>query len=409
MKVLKFEIQNYMALSGDHEVIPDGSSFFLVGANRKGKTSVGRILIDLLTKNNPSKPVTDGKHEGYVEVTFDDSSKLFAKYDESKKSPILTFITPDGMKAATPKDFFDRLAGPGMTFDINKFLDMQPKPKRAMLEGMVGIDLSGLNQEESMLMNEAKEIRAEVKLQKARVRDYDKKLIDKDEVDIKELSLKIAMAKSENKRDEQLKIDIKRTESTIAELRARIEEEELHLFELSTVEIETTDDFEIQVWESDLEEADNKNIKIRHAKLMHDEEEELEKIELDLKAKEEEIKNVRQAKEDAIRAKPLPADGLEFDPDGDGILLNGMPFEDAQIATSEKMIAALQIAESQLGKIRYLHFDAAILDKENALRVLAWAEKKDLQLCLERPLWDGGELTMEILDKTGKVIEKTKV
>src|SRR5690606_22475831 len=85
MKVQKFEIQNYKALSGNHEVVPDGSSFFLVGANGKGKSSAGRVLIDLLTKNLPSKPITEGEKDGYVEITFSEGSKIYAKFVDGKK------------------------------------------------------------------------------------------------------------------------------------------------------------------------------------------------------------------------------------------------------------------------------------------------------------------------------------
>jgi hypothetical protein len=78
--------------------------------------------------------------------------------------------------------------------------------------------------------------------------------------------------------------------------------------------------------------------------------------------------------------------------------IDGLPFESNQIATSRKMIAALEIAERMLGDIRYLHFDASILDKQNAQKIIDWANERDLQLCLERALWDGGELSYEIIE-----------
>src|SRR5690606_14717927 len=165
MTVLNFEIEKYKSLSGRHEIIPEGSNFFLVGSNAKGKTSAGRVLIDLLTKKNPSKPVTEGENEGYVEITFDDDSRLLAKYEDGKK-PKLSFITSDGIKASTPKDFFEKMAGSGMTFNIDEFLKLSPKPKREMLEKIVGIDFTEINQKESDAMEEAKILRAKVRDQK---------------------------------------------------------------------------------------------------------------------------------------------------------------------------------------------------------------------------------------------------
>lgn len=408
MKVLKFEIENYKALAGKHEILPEGSSFFLVGANGEGKTSAGRVLIDLLTKNYPSKPVTEGEHEGFVEITFDDGSQILAKYEDGKK-PKMSFITSDGMKVATPKDFYEKMTGKGMTFSIDQFLSLAPKPRRAMLEQIVGVDLSRLNWAEESLMDDAKELRSKVKNQKARVKPFEAMLAREEVVDVKELSQKIADARAKNREQERLEQDITEMKERVVQARQRLEELESRLVDLEAKEIEVVDDFELSVWESDLDEAAEKNQKIQHAKLMLEEQQKVESFENDLKDVEEKIKETRQSKEDEIKKKPIPADGLEFDPDGDGLLLNGLPFEDAQIATSAKMIAGLQIAESQLGEIRYLHFDAAILDKENAMKVLEWAEKRDLQLCIERPLWDGGELTMEVWDKTGAKVKEVEV
>jgi hypothetical protein len=60
-----------------------------------------------------------------------------------------------------------------------------------------------------------------------------------------------------------------------------------------------------------------------------------------------------------------------------------------------------------LGDIKYLHFDGAALDRQSADKILAWAEANDLQLCLERPLWEGGEdLKMEIIEHHEAKAEK---
>lgn len=412
MKVLKFEIQNYKALAGTREVVPEGSSFFLVGGNGKGKTSAGRALIDLLTKKYPSHPVTEGEHEGFVQVTFDDGSQLLTKFEDGKK-PKITFLTSEGHRIATPADFFKEMTGEGMTFDIDHFLSLAPKPRREMLEKMVGVDLTRLNLDEVYAMEDAREIRAELRAAKARVKPYDEKKADEEPMDVVELSKKIGKAKEVNKEIEYLKTEITGRLDRIRRLEAEIEEQRLAIKKMQDQKLkyEPVDEFELAIWEDDLAKADETNQAIRHAKAMHKEHLFAENMEAKLRESEEEVKRIRQAKEDEIRSKPLPATGLEFDPDGDGILLNGLPFEDAQVATSAKMIAALQIAEAQLGKIRYLHFDAAILDRENAMRVLEWAESRDLQLCIERPLWDGGDLRMEVYDRTesGELVKAKEV
>lgn len=412
MKVLKFEIENYKALEGRHEIIPEGSSFFLVGANGQGKTSAGRALIDMMTKNHPTKPISSGEYEGYVKVKFDDLSEAMVKFEEGKK-PKLTFLTPEGNRIATPKEFFEKMAGQGMSFDIDKFLSLAPKPRREMLEKMVGVDLSFLNDREAQLMDQARDVRRDHKAQVARVKPFNPEYLDREEVDVVELSEKIHEQKSLNREREVFQEHIDETHNLIHRLEKQLEEAkqdlEVSKKKLDMINEELVPEFQVAAWKEELDEADQINRKIREAKEMMKEKEQAEKLGNQLSELEKNIEEVRAQKTEAIKANPMPADGLEFDPEGDGLLLNGLPFEDAQIATSAKMIAALQIAEAQLGKIRYLHFDAAILDKENAMRVLEWAETKDLQLCLERPMWDGGALKMEVWDKTGEKVREVVV
>lgn len=412
MKVVKFEIENYKALSGRHEVIPDGSSFFLVGGNGKGKTSVGRVLIDMMTKNHPTKPITEGEYEGFARVIFDDLSEMMVKFEDTKK-PKFTFLTPAGDRIATPKEFFEKMAGPGMTFDIDKFLSLAPKPRRAMLEEMVGIDLSFLNKQEEVLMEQARELRRDHKAQVARVKPFDPEMIDKEEIDVIDLSKRIAEQQmyQRDKKMNQSNIDhlhstIQRLEKELAEAKESLSESLEYAEEINS---KMVPEFEVAMWVEEMNKADEINKKIRTAKEMYKESQIAKQVAESLHKAEKDIEQIRKDKTNLIKSKPLPAEGLEFDPDGDGLLLNGLPFEDSQVATSAKMITALQIAEAQLGKIRYLHFDAAILDKENALKVLAWAESKGLQLCLERPMWDGGALKMEVYDKTGEVLKSELV
>lgn len=412
MKVLKFEIENYKALEGHHEIIPEGSSFFLLGANGKGKTSAGRALIDMMTKNHPTKPITSGEYEGYVKVIFDDQSEAMVKFEDGKK-PKMTFLSPEGHRIATPKEFFEKMAGPGMSFDIDKFLSMAPKPRREMLQKMVGVDLTFFDERESELMEQARDVRRDHKAQVARVKPFNPEFLTREEVDAAELTEKIYEQKSLNRELEVLQDHIDETHNLIHRLEKQLEEAKEDLEEYKNhherIKEDVVPEFQVAAWKEELEEADKTNHLIRQAKELNKEKEEADQLQEMLSRLENEISEIRKQKTEAIKSNPLPADGLEFDSEGDGLILNGLPFEDAQMATSAKMIAALQIAEAQLGKIRYLHFDAAILDKENAMRVLEWAESRDLQLCLERPMWDGGALKMEVMDKTGEVLKSELV
>jgi hypothetical protein len=44
-----------------------------------------------------------------------------------------------------------------------------------------------------------------------------------------------------------------------------------------------------------------------------------------------------------------------------------------------------------------MHFDASFLDNNSLREVQEWAESKDLQLLIERPDMEGGDITYEII------------
>jgi hypothetical protein len=141
--------------------------------------------------------------------------------------------------------------------------------------------------------------------------------------------------------------------------------------------------------------AEQTNATIDAAHRMHQEAQTLSVYQEKATAADAAVKLLEAERVELLKSKPLPAEGLTF---GDeGLLLNGLPFTDQQICTSAKMIAAAQIALSMLGDVKYLHFDASILDKPNADRLLAWAEQNGLQLALERVSWESEELHYQIV------------
>ena len=245
---------------------------------------------------------------------------------------------------------------------------------------------------------------------KDQVRKVDEKLLEAELIDIKELSEKISQTNKRRVEIRQWKDSITRSREEIRRLEMLIkaENDKIKEAESQLNDIDPVDEFELAVWEDNLSKADEKNTEIREAKRQKVINDQYDKAVEKLSKVEGQIKEVREEKEEAIKSKPLPADGMTFDPDGDGILLNDLPFEDEQVASSAKVIAALQIAAAQLGEVRYLHFDAAYLDKDNAFKVLTWAENNDLQLCMELPVWEPEALKMEVYDLTAEGLKKTK-
>lgn len=403
MRIIKFIIENYKALKGKKEFEPKGSSFMLLAANGKGKTSAGRAIMDILTNNVPSKPVSDGENKGYVEFTFDDGKKLLAKFSENGTTK-LELLSPEGLKIATPKDVIRKLAGTGMDFSIDEFLSMAPKPRRELLEKIAGVDLTHFNQQEKELEEARRVANADAKAAEARVRPFDEKLAEKEVVDTTEAVARLKEMTEANAARQKVETGISQREARLEEIekqiKALVEESQQKSEEIKKGQqwLEQNPGFsdaEIEGQEELISQSDA----IREAKRMKAEKETFDEKKRRVETYDTQIKVIRKKKDDAIKAAKLPADGLAFDLDSDTLLIDGLPFESNQIAQSRKLIAAVQIAASMLGEIKYLHFDGAALDRASADKILEWAEKHDLQLCLERPLWEGGgEVKMELIE-----------
>lgn len=401
MRIVKFIIENYKALKGRNEFNPSGASFMLIGSNGQGKTSAGRAIIDFLTKSVPSKPVTMGEDAGYVEYEFDNGQKLLAKFSENGTQK-LELISPEGLKINTPKELIQKLTGNGMTFNIDEFMAMAPKPRRELLEKIAGIDLSDITAKEKELEELRREANAEAKAALARVKPYDTKLAEMEEVDVTESVQVLTQMNQANAAYEKVEKGIevrqsrcKEIETKILELNAemqRIQEEISKGHEWMKSNIKFSDK-EIENQEILIKNADE----IKEAKRIRKDDQDYQSKLIKAKDLDNQIKELRIVKEERIKSAKLPAEGLEFVEDD--LVLDSYPFESSQIAASRKLIAAIQIAASMLGDIKYLHFDGAALDKQSADKILDWAEKNDLQLCIERPLWEGGEgVKMEIIE-----------
>lgn len=425
MRIKKFVIENYKAIRGRKELTPNGASFFLLGGNGVGKTSAGHAIIDMLTRKMPTEPVSEGENAGYMEFTMDNGAKLIGRFLDGQK-PVMEFITPDGYNVGSPKELFTKLAGEGMDFNIDDFLKLAPKPLREKLEKIAGLDLSEINEREAKAFDDRKLAKAQLRDQQGRVQPYDADLVTKEPVSAVEISNKIESLNSYanewaniKKGQEDLGSEIEKGHAAIKTMRDELEAYIKHanekiansenllkgsevIFKKQKEEFEAMkapDQAAIDALKTELANVEKTNQAITEAKQLHKEFLLAQELETKVAKLEQQVKAIREEKEAKIKASPIPAEGVTFSDTGD-ILIDGLPFNPNQIAASRIIIAGIQIASSMLGDIKYLHFDGAALDKENADKVLEYAESKGLQLCIERPLWEGGELKFEIADHT---------
>jgi hypothetical protein len=107
------------------------------------------------------------------------------------------------------------------------------------------------------------------------------------------------------------------------------------------------------------------------------------------------VKSIELERQKLIESAKMPK-GISITPDG--ITVDGLPLDRNQISTSKLYTSALRIASMNLGEVKTLYFDASFLDRNSLAEIEVWANENGLQLLIERPDFEGGEIKYEIIE-----------
>lgn len=400
MKIKRIEVQNFKAVL-EQELSLNGCSAIITAGNDKGKTSILRGLIDRLHSEKAPEIVHEGKEKGYNIIELTDGSRI--EWNFTKKSERLHYITADGIKQTTGvigaigEKYF------GKQFDIDSFLNSGPKKQQETLEDISGADLSGIEQRYQEAYQERTEKNRELKRIRSRKLQKPEKVEKPDVQSIKD-ELKEAREQNEKHREAKNKVvALERIEKGVSQVIDETEYEELFDYDKAR-EIRESIEVPEPVVESDIEQRlDEAQEQLRkYDSYERDLKEYQEWVKEGKKAAKEadeadkKVKAIEQEKQEAIAEADFPEG---FDIGEDGLTYNGFPLDEKQISQSGKYIAALKLGAMVLGKVKTLHFDASSLDKNSLNDVQEWAEKKDLQLLIERPDWEDGDIKYEIIQE----------
>ena len=399
MKIKSIKIQNLKAVS-QAEINAEGKHVFLIAGNNKGKTTIGRLLSDVMMGNRPSVPLTKGETNGFAEITLDDGMVIKWAFDENKDT--LTVISKEGHKVSGAATLLKSLAG-GMNFDVNAFLALQPKKQKEAMEKIIGVDFSEVNAKYEKAFTRRTAAKRDLTTAEARRTPYDLSLVTKAPIDSSALMQELFGLEEKNRaKAGKLQVvqakaaRISETESEIARLQALLFALKGEQTEALTAynAVEAVDESTLTDLRTQISSASTINAAIEQAKLAHRFEQEYLFAQADVNDAQLAVENAQREKDSILESNPLPAQGLTFS--DEGLLFNGLPFEDNQISTSSKMIAGAQIALSQMAEVKVLHFDISLLDKHNVEKITQWADSQGLQLFMERADWDGGDLEIRI-------------
>jgi len=443
-KIKRISVYNFKAISSLTSDF-NGCTAIITGGNNKGKSTFLRGLADRIRGLKPELPLKSGEHEGFSEITLTTGERLRWQFDDKTKAgEKLIFITEKEVKAPLTRAIADRLFP--ATFDVDKFIVSTPQAQRKMLQELVGLDFTDVDARyktaydertaANRAYNEAK-VKFEALPVPEKINTIDVKLLieQKEKIRYELNQLYLANKKSNdearkkwqdeceqerrsvsehNKKRAALIAKFKRCYEAYEVLREEgfksvectnfimsiekevpLEREYTPLPEPAYI-TELPDNAPLLDIEAQINSANETN---RKAQLYNDW----------LKAQERKDESASAATEADASVQAIEAERMKIIksasmPEGfsfsdDGIMYNGLPFTREQLSSSGIYIAALKLAAMTLGEVKTLHFDASFLDKNSLAEIEKWAESNDLQLLIERPDWEGGEITYELIQK----------
>lgn len=401
MKVKRIKVENFKAVD-EEEMELNGCSAIITAGNNQGKTSILSGLIDRLHSEKPDMIVKEGEEKGQNVMELTDGSVI--EWNFTEKSERLEYTTADGetMKSGVIGALGEKYFG--KQFDIDAFLNAAPKKQVKQLQEIVGVDFEGVNKR----YQEAYDNRTEKNRELKRLESADVEKPEKvEKPNIEETKQKLKEARRQNvKRDEKArhKADMEAALNQAVNALEPYNKLNLLLDKKKGLEIieqvDMPEKADVEALEEELEEKNEKLRKHdayeRDMQSYQEHQENLEEAREEAEAADEKVKEIEQEKKEMIENADMPEG---FDIGGGELTYNGFPLSENQISKSGKYIAALKLGAMMVGEVRTLHFDASSLDNNSLEEVQEWAQEQDLQLLIERPDFEGGEITYELISE----------
>jgi hypothetical protein len=458
-KIVKIRFENFKAIDLK-EMNFAGLSAIITGGNNKGKTSFLRGVADRIRFDRPQIKVRQGATEGMGEMLLDSGERVIWEFDDDKKDK-LTLISPEGTKAIMTKDLGAKFFPPLFDIDkflqsspkdqvkqLQKivgldFTEVEKRRDEAYKERYKAneeseryrVKLSKLMKcdpvttvDVELLNIKRKEIKAKQEVERIRLNDQylaakknndaaialwegEKIRIENDcaihNKMVEAMSLKLISMLEASKVFTEAGYTGSEMQDFMDQYSAGIEKTKKPQ-ELYPARPELPDPMPTR----DTLDAIEKEIEVIDAEI-------LAATEVNMKAQKyteyidyiKEVDAAKQAAEDAeiayqeivteikeMISKVKFPDGISISSDGVSVMVDGFPMDRGQISTSKLYTAALRIAAMNLGEVRSVYFDASFCDRNTLQEIHAWAVANDLQLLIERPAYDGGEISYELIE-----------
>lgn len=414
-KVERIRVMNLKALSA-LEMDLKGCTVLVTGKNNSGKSTFLRALPDRLRGIKPDVILKHNESEGYAEWELTTGERFIWSFDDrTKAGERLTFITKTAsgaeVKTTITQDIMNRYF-PDI-FNVDAFLQGTPAKQRKTLQEISGLDFTEIDNRYKAAYDDRTFANKKLEEAKTKVKPINTSL-PTEEVDVLSIQKEIGLIGQHNQKFEHVDSGVKEKQTDISKNDKKIADlqKEISKLERENKALKVDVDNGVK-WLNDpknikkdaeytaglelkLEKGEETNGLIKKNNEAIQAKSDVETLTLEAKERDEDVKNIIKEKDEMIASAKLP-EGFGFT--DDGITYKGLPFTREQISSSGIYIAALKLASINLGEVKMLHFDASFLDKNSLAEVEAWAESEGLQLLIERPDFEGGEIKYELISE----------
>lgn len=405
--VKKIKVSNLKAISSLTADF-NGCTAIITGGNNKGKSSFLKSLPDRLRSVKPEVILKKGEKEGFAEWELTTGERFLWEFDGKKEK--LSFFSEKNIKQSVNKEL-SKAYFPAV-FDVDEFLNSTPAKQKAVLQKLTGIDFTEIDRVYQAAYEDRTWANKKLAEEKAKLiqlePDAPTEITPTEDLEKDLAGISAHNQIRANKFDlvAQKNKQVKENEEEISSLKERIKTYE------KKNSILNSELLELDVWLDDEANQDKNNYQELSEQIatIKKQNKEVEQYQDALKQQkiyeqcvlaadqaDKDVKKIEAEKADVIKNASMP-DGFGFS--DDGITYNGYAFTKEQLSSSGIYIAALKLAAIGLGEVRSLYFDASFLDKNSLIDIEKWATENQLQLLIERPAWEGGEITYELINES---------
>lgn len=399
-KIVQLTASNVKRLSAV-TIKPDGSTVVIGGRHGNGKSSVLDSIVYAITgtKSLPPQPLRRGTSKGYIDLDLGDLKirRTFTRKGEADYTTSLEVKRANGDKVASPQALLDTLCS-SLAFDPLEFARMKPKAQLEALKSLVNLDFTVLDQQRARIYAERTEVNRQTQQKKAELESTPAiEGVPAAEVSISERLAALRKAEAANKANaDQRKLlaskemnlaaklaEVKRLQEVLAAAQKEAESHEQAVEAQSKIVEALPADIDLDDLQKEVADAETINRHVRQnqkraaiATAFHD---------LSDKGDEltRKIEEIDDRKAQLMREAKFPVDGLSFG--NDGVLLNGLPLEQANTAAQIELSVAMGLALNPTLRVMLVRDGSSLFADETGLGLIAkLAEKHDAQVWIER-------------------------